>query len=511
MAGIDAVCFCTRPQLPSVKPMTASTFTRHLGLLFPDTLPFSGFFAPVRIEADIYDLEVDGEIPADLNGAFYRNGADAQYPPLLGDDIYLNGDGMVTMLRFNDGHADLKSRFVRTERFIAERRARRSLSGAYRNPFTDEPGMPGIGTGTANTSVYWHGGKLLALKEADQPYELDPMTLQTRGRYDFDGQLRSATFTAHPKTDPVTGDLIAFAYNTRGRPDRDVVCYVISPGGEIVREEWFEAPYPSMMHDYLVSQDYIVFHISPMIADWERLKAGVPFFQWDPGQESMVGVIPRRQGVSGIRWFSSPSVMQTHTINAFNTGDQLTIDHFVAASGWLSQFPDANGLITEEKPPIAQRWTFDLASGSDSFECRTLVELPGDMPRVDPRTLTRRNRHMWMGALDLTLGPMVELGPMGPPFNCIVHLDHETGRRQHFYPGPDNAPEEPVFVPRGSSSTEGDGYLICVVGRRRENRSDVVILDALRLSDGPLATIRVPYRLRYAFHGTWAPAEELPW
>jgi carotenoid cleavage dioxygenase len=286
-----------------------------------------------------------------------------------------------------------------------------------------------------------------------------------------------------------------------------VAIYVISPAGEIVREEWFEAPYPSMMHDYLVSQDYIIFHISPMIADWERLKAGVPFFQWDPRHESLVGVIPRRQGVSGIRWFSSPTVMQTHTINASNDGDQLTLDHFVAASGWLSQFPDADGLITEEKPPIAQRWTFDLGSGRDTFTSSTLVDLPGDMPRVDPRHLTRPNRHMWMGAFDLDLGPMVALGPMGPPFNCLIHLDHETGVRQHHYPGPDNAPEEPVFVPR--SAAEGDGYLISVVGRRRDNRSDAVILDALRLADGPLATIKIPYRLRYAFHGTWAPAEEL--
>jgi carotenoid cleavage dioxygenase-like enzyme len=98
---------------------------------------------------------------------------------------------------------------------------------------------------------------------------------------------------------------------------------------------------------------------------------------------------------------------------------------------------------------------------------------------------------------------------MGPPFNCLVHLDDETGEREHYYPGPDSAPEEPVFVPKGPDAAEGEGYLISVVSRRLLNRNDIVILDALNLSAGPIATLKVPFRLRYAFHGTWVPGAEL--
>jgi carotenoid cleavage dioxygenase-like enzyme len=92
-----------------------------------DNIAFKGFFAPSRVEADLYDVEVDGTIPQELDGAFYRVGADTQYPPLFEDDIYLNGDGMVTMVRFKDGHADLRTRYVRTKRFELERAARRAL------------------------------------------------------------------------------------------------------------------------------------------------------------------------------------------------------------------------------------------------------------------------------------------------------------------------------------------------------------------------------------------------
>lgn len=483
---------------------------------FPDTIAFRGFFAPVRIEADVHDLEVEGSIPPDLNGAFYRAAADAQYPPSHENDIYINGDGMITMVRIADGHADLKTRFVRTERFKLERTARRSLFGAYRNSFTDDPSVAGVDDGNANTSVVWHGGKLFALKEAARPYELDPITLETKGIWDFNGQLDSRTFTAHPKIDPVTGQLIAFAYNSSGRPDSHVVLYEIAANGRITREQRFEAPYSSMMHDWLVTRDHLIFTFSPMISDWERMKEEPQYFMWDPPKGTHVAVIPRGEGVAGIRWFSSGLVMETHSLNAWSNGNIITADHFVADSGWFSQFPKTTIGPLQEAPPFAQRWTLDLNQGSDSwtneragYTTQKLFDHPGDMPRVDPRILMSKNRHSWIGSLDLTLGPMPDFGPMGPPFNCLVHLDDETGERTSYYPGPDSAPEEPVFIPKHSDAAEGEGYLISVVSRRNLNRNDIVILDALDLAAGPIATLKVPFRLRYAFHGTWVPGTEL--
>ena len=483
---------------------------------FPDTIAFRGFFAPVRIEADVHDLEIEGSLPTDLDGTFYRAAADAQYPPSHEHDIYINGDGMITMVRFKDGHADLRTRFVRTERFKRERAARRSLFGAYRNPFTDDPNVAGIDDGNANTSIVWHAGKLLALKEAARPYELDPFTLETKGIWDFHGELRGRTFTAHPKIDPVTGQMIAFAYNSSGRPDTDVVLYEISPAGWITREQRFQAPYSSMMHDWLVTRDHVIFTFSPMISDWERLKEEPQYFMWDPPKGTHIAIIPREEGVAGIRWFSSDLVMETHSLNAYTEGHTVVADHFIADSGWFSQFPKTTVGPLREAPPFAKRWRFDLDQGSDSwtnenagYESTALFDHPGDMPRVDPRVLMSKNRHSWIGSLDLGLGPMPDFGPMGPPFNCLVHLDDQTGERTRFYPGPDSAPEEPVFVPKTGDADEGEGYLISVVSRRALNRNDIVVLDALDLGAGPLATLKVPFRLRYAFHGTWVPGTEL--
>lgn len=482
------------------------------GLQFPDLLVYRGYSAPVRIEADVHDLEVVGSIPPELNGAYFRNSADPSYPPLLGTDIFLNGDGMVHSVRFENGHADLKTRYVRTPKFERERQARRALFGAYRNPFTDLPEVAGVDNNTANTSVMWHHGKLYALKESGRPYELDPGTLQTLGERDFNGQLRSRTFTAHPKFDPATGECIAFSYNSAGVASREIEIHTISAAGEIRRSETFEAPYCSMVHDFLVSKHHIVFVICPMVCDWDRVQRGEPYWHWDNTQKTMVAVIERGAGVQTLRWFTCPVVaMQTHTFNAWEEGTVLHLDHFVTGSGWLSQFPDIHDPEAKEKPPFGERWSLDLASPKDEIHIRRLIDHIGEMPAIDLRFAMQRTRHFWFGTNNPALGPMLPWGPKGPPFTCLGHYDEAADRLRFFYAGPDSAPEEPLFVPRHSAAEEGDGWLLTMVGRRAEHRTDLVILDARHIDRGPVATVKFPCRVHEGFHGTWVPASALGW
>jgi len=471
---------------------------------FPDLLVYRGYAAPVRIEGDVYDLEIDGEIPTGLSGTYYRASADPQYPPLLGKDIFLNGDGMTHMVRIQDGHADLKTRYVRTEKFQLERAARRALFGAYRNPFTDDPSVAGKNRGTANTAIFWHAGRLLALKEDSQPVELDPDTLETLGTWDFHGALKSRTFTAHPKVDPATGDMIAFGYNTPGQTSRNIDLFFISAAGVLTDTQTFEAPYPSMVHDFHLSPNYITFTLYPMVNDWERVKRGEPFFHWDNTLPTVVAVIPRAQGVKGIRWYEYPGKgMSTHSFNSWEDGETLHIEQFFTDSGWLSQFPDLHDPNAKELPPFAQRWSFDLSSTSTEFQTTRIFDSIGEMPMIDLRYLTRRAHQYFFGTINTHLGPMLEWGPKGPPFTCIGHYDASSGTTRHYYAGPHSAPEEPYFVPRTPDAPEGDGWLLTVVGRRAENRTDLVILDASNIGAGPVATIRFPCRLHEGFHGTW--------
>jgi carotenoid cleavage dioxygenase-like enzyme len=132
---------------------------------FPDTPTFTGLNKPCRIEGQINDLEYEGELPSGLRGTFYRCGPDPRFAPLLGDDININGDGMVTLFRFGDGCVDFRSRYVRTEKYLLESAAHRSLFGRYRNPYTSDPQVAGRDATTSNTNVFFHAGGLFALKE----------------------------------------------------------------------------------------------------------------------------------------------------------------------------------------------------------------------------------------------------------------------------------------------------------------------------------------------------------
>jgi carotenoid cleavage dioxygenase len=480
------------------------------GLQFPDDVVFNGYAAPVRIEGEVHDLEVIGNLPHELEGIYIRNSADHAYPPLLGKDIFLNGDGMVHRVRIQNGHADLTMRYVRTRKFELERSARQALFGAYRNPFTNSPEVADEDANTANTSVMWHHGKLYALKESGRPYELDPNDLTTRGETDFGGQLTSKTFTAHPKMDPITGECIAFSYNCEGIASDEIELYVIDKEGEFTRNERFKAPYCSMVHDFLVSRNYIAFVICPMVCDWERVKQGEPYWHWDSHKQTHIAVIPRDQGVAGIRWFTAPKLaMQTHTFNAWDDGNRLVLDHCITETGWLSQFPDLHEPHTQEKPPFGERWIVDLSRKDGDIEIERLINHIGEMPVVDGRFAMRHTRHYWFGTNHPQQWPMLPPGPKGPPFTCLGHFDEHTGKIDLFYAGPDSSPEEPCFVPRSPDAEEGDGWLMTMVGRRAENRTDLVILDARNLSQGPVAVVKFPCRVHEGFHGIWVPGDAL--
>ena len=182
---------------------------------FPDTPSFTGFNTPVRVEGEVLDLDITGTVPPELNGAFYRVQPDPQFPPLLGDDIAFNGDGSISMFRFENGRIHFRQRWARTDKFKLEREAGRALFGAYRNPITDDESVKGLIRGTANTNAFVYGGKLYALKEDSPALVMDPATLETQGYTDFGG-MTGQTFTAHPKIDPDTGNMIGVGYASKG-------------------------------------------------------------------------------------------------------------------------------------------------------------------------------------------------------------------------------------------------------------------------------------------------------
>jgi len=479
---------------------------------FPQTPSFTGFNTPSRIEADIADLAHEGTIPPELDGAFFRVQPDPQFPPRLGDDIAFNGDGMITRFHIHEGRCDFRQRWAQTDKWKLEHEAGEALFGAYRNPLTDDPAVAGRFRSTANTNAWIHAGKLWAMKEDSPALLMDPATMETIGFETFGGAMRGQTFTAHPKVDPATGNMVAIGYAASGLCTDDVAYYEVSPAGELLREVWFKAPYYCMMHDFAITEDYLAIHIVPSIGSWERLEQGMPHFGFDTNLPVYLGILPRREGVSGeeIRWFRRDNCFASHVLNAWQEGSKV---HFLTAeakNNMFPFFPDIHGAPFNGMEAVSYLtdWTVDMAANGEVFDAVTrLSDTAAEFPRIDDRFTGRKTRYGWMLEMDMRRPVELRGGSAGGLLmNCLFLKDLETGREQHWWCGPVSSLQEPCFVPRAPDAPEGDGWILQVCNRLEDHCSDLLIFEALDIEKGPITTIHVPIRLRFGLHGNWADA-----
>jgi carotenoid cleavage dioxygenase-like enzyme len=466
---------------------------------FPQLPLYQDWGRPLRSETTIEGLElIQGQVPAGMAGTWYRCGPDRQYPPMTGEDVFIDGEGMTHMFRFDGDHVSYRSRWVRNARFNVQAQARRSLFGRYRNRYTNDPSVKDVHMGTSNTNVVFHAGKCLVLKEDGLPYEINPDTLDTVGLFDFAGQITAQSLSAHPKVDVVNDRLLIHSFQAKGDATRDVAFYEIDNRGKVVDEIWIEAPYASVVHDFAVTPDYVVFPFFPLITDLENIKAGGTFYRWHPDEQTVIAIVPRREQGHGVRWYRGPATSAGHMMNAFRTGSHVHLDLCLYAGNCFPFFPTPTGALTDPVPPVLTRLSFDLESKSDTFESRAIASIPGEMPRTDDRYqgLPYKNGYM-----------IVARGPDGG--SAIGRVDVATGVVTVHSFGPRTSVHEPQFVPRRPDSPEGDGWLLIIVNRLDANHSDLAILDALDVAAGPVATLRLPVRVRSTFHGTWVPAETL--
>lgn len=446
-------------------------------------------FGPVRSEDD-FELKVKGEIPAGLRGALFRIGPNPQFEPRDPNHHWFSGDGMVHGFYLEGGKATYRNRWVRTPKWKLEHEAGRSLFGSFGNPMTTDPSVLGQDSGVANTNIVWHAGKLLALEEGHLPTRMDPRTLETVG---YAEAYRGRT-TAHPKLDPVSGEMVWFAYGVGDMPLSAGMSYgVTDANGNVVRRDDFQAPYAAMVHDFMVTENHVLFPILPLTASLERAMSGRPAFAWEPEKGSFVGVMRRDGDVGSIRWFNTEACYVFHPLNAWEEGDRIVAD--VMRYDAAPLFPNADGSPGRKTAARMVRWTFDLAGNSDAIREEPLDDLDGEFPRVDPRVETRKHRHGWYAA-DPTNGKTIRQ-------TAIAHLDVTTGARQVYALPDGDITSEPVFTPRSADAPEGDGWLTAVVWRAAENRSDLLIFEAQDIAKGPIGVAEVPRRVPFGFHGNW--------
>ena len=468
---------------------------------FPNHPQLRGGFAPLRMECDAPDLEIEGEVPGDLAGTFFRNGPNPQYAP-RGDHHWFGGDGMLHAFQIEGGRVSYRNRWVRTVKWKLEHDAGESLFNVFDPRDTDPRAMGVKEDGLANTNVVWHAGKLLALEEGHAPFEVDPDTLDSIGPWTFGDKL-VGPMTAHPKIDAETGEMLFFGYNADGNISEHMSFHVVDREGRLIRSETFLAPYAAMVHDFMVTRDHVIFPIMPLTGSMERAMKGLPVFAWEPEKPTCIGIMPRHGSVADIRWFHGDPAYVFHPMNAHSNGDVVTCD--VCEFEQAPLFPLADGRPGDpaKATPRLTRWTFDLSRNTDDFKHERLHDIPCEFPRLDERRTGLDYRYGYF-ACDSRNDSGTPVGA----FNGIGRVDHHSGRIEVYDVGAGCATNEPIFVPRSADAPEGVGYLLANVHDGGRNAGHLVILDAENVAAGPLATAYLDHRVPFGFHGNWKPANE---
>lgn len=469
------------------------------------TNPFLNFpYGPIQTEGQARDLIVEGELPRDLNGTLYRAGPNQRFAP-RGDYHLFAGDGMVHAFHIAGGKVDYLNRWVRTAKWRLEDRAGRALINPL-NPFDCEPEYSDFvltdRDGLANTAVVWHGGRLLVMEEGHRPYELDPLTLESIGSWDFRGKLQTA-MTAHPKIDPRTGEMVFFAYMASGAFAADVAVHKVDAAGLLTESAHIPTPYSSMVHDFVMTENYFMLPVMPITGSLERAMEGGPPFAWEPDKGVFLGILPRHGGsAENIRWVEMDLCFAFHFMNGFDADGVISVDACQFAQAPL--FPTPDGEPTGKAQPYLCRWTIDMNAPEPRAVSRRLGEFEAEFPQCDPRHAGQAYRHGWYTSSDGQLKSPLAMNDN--VFNVIGHVDHETGRSDRYSCGQAQV-SEAIFVPATGDGPEGSGYLLSVVTSFDTRTSSLFVFDALQVAAGPLAKVHLSHRVPTGFHGGWRPAQ----
>ncbi|MFD7316038.1 carotenoid oxygenase family protein [Streptomyces sp. NPDC059883] len=437
-----------------------------------------GHYAPVADETEGFGLKVTGTLPPELNGRYLRNGPSAR--PGEDPGHLFTGHGVLHGVRLRDGRAEwYRNRWVRTSK----------LAGA---PYARADGTVDLSAVGANTHVIPHAGRLLALVENGLPYEVTG-ELETAGPCDFGGRLTTA-MTAHPKEDPATGELLFFGYGAR---PPYLTYHRLSAAGELVESRDVAVPAGTMMHDFAITENYVVWLDLPVVFDLRLAGGGMPL-RWDDAYGARLGLM-RRDGTSDVRWSDIDPCYIFHVGNAHeDTAGRIVldavcysrsafdamwqtmgghVDNPVAGTGWT---------LGETQGGRIHRWHLDPATGTASEQA--LDDRGVELPTINDDLTGRPSRYL----CTVTDG-------------AIMKYDTLSGTSRSYGTGEDSSPGEAVFVPAeaGPGTEEDAGWLLSLVSHGTTRGSELLVLNARDLTRA--ATVEMPRRVPAGVHGSWIP------
>jgi carotenoid cleavage dioxygenase len=467
-----------------------------------------GPYTPVISEITAVDLRVTaGEIPADLSGAYMRNGPNPVLEP-KGMYHWFDGDGMVHAVYFRDGRASYIRRWVRTQALRDEIAQGQVTLPGIMGQFDLRRGHEGArGTNpdyvkdTGNTTLTWHNGRVLAQwYNAGRTYALDPLTLDTVADETFGGAVEG-TLNAHAKCDARTGELIDYDY---GDFKPYLTYYVVGADGTLKHKTRIDLPGPRLPHDTTITPQYTIFHDFPLYHDVDVLRrTGHRVVEFHRDIPSRFGVMPRYGTQEQIKWFEFEPGYVLHMVNAWEEGDWITMDGCFQPDPTIRRDPSEGQLGSMlaylRYRGHLRRWRMNMRTGEKHEQQLDDANVEFCLP--DTQLYGVKTRYSYHQRVPTDMQTLV--------FDALVKYDHENGSREVYeYPKGWYGNETP-FAKSTRGGAEDRGYAVTVATHAKDYASEAWVFDAQRISKGPIARVALPGRVPIGFHAAWIPGHQL--
>lgn len=467
-----------------------------------------GFFTPMDKEytADTESMKVIGEIPKDLEGIYVRNAHNQVHDPI---SIYhpFDGDGMLHAIRFKDGKAEYRNRFVRTIGFLAEQAAGKSLWPGLLEPhlYTSRGwGAMGAMKDNAGVDVVNHGGRLLVgMSQGGEPYRVDPLTLETLGVDEWGKKVMPQGICSHFKVDIYTGELMFYNFSET----YPYMHYgVLDRNSNLVHYEPIDLPGPRWPHDMGITKNYTILHDLPVFFDEEELRKGNRKMKFHRDVPARFGIIPRHGDNSQIRWFEATPCHILHLSNCYEEGDEVIMDACISlnprkpAVGQQNENPFERireHLDKHNTQTHMYRWRFNMKTGQTKEE--PIDDEVTEFPVVNNEYCGYKYRYSYNTLFQK--GDWYMIG--------IKKYDLFTGTATRYEYGEQRYGSEPQIARKVGAIEEDDGYVITIVTDMKENRSECVILNAKDIEAGPVARIILPERVPNGTHACWVEGDRI--
>ena len=456
-----------------------------------------GYHSVAQSRYEERELHIEGNLPPDLKGQFFRNGPAQHEVGNMRFGHWFDGYGMVHAYRFTGEAITHRARMVETQRYQQERQANRQLYDSFGTHLADGIGFTAPDDiNSSNINIIQQGEELLALWDGGSAHRIDPESLDTLGLKTWSEDMAGLPFSAHPRLDS-DGTLWGFGCASTLNV---LVLYQISPSGSLVNRGVISTPAGNMVHDFMITERDIVFYLAPFVFEkTEPPRSYLEHHRWRPEEGGRILLIDKND-FSNVRQIETPPFWIFHFSNAYEEASgqiRFQAPLYETPEFMTETLPGLmRGEVKDSPPPIYSELVIDPARGRVDVE-PLLTEVSSEFPRINEQFTAKRNRYSYLLSGDRD---GVHRG-----FNQLQRIDAQSDRVTSYRFDDSEMAEEHVFIPRPGARNEAEGWLLGTTLDLAAEKTLLNLFDAEAIDAGPIARARLDYRIPLGFHGNFYP------